>query len=107
MCFKPRNSFIAGPATQQLLSLLVLAVVTGVGQARHIEFDRIAAFVASGCKATKHKTTQAQNNTAHLSSPGLTRMRDASLPARAAPVKQILSMISKSLQHFGTLPIRS
>jgi hypothetical protein len=64
----------------------VRAVVTGIGQARHVEFDRVAAFVASGRKATKDETAQGQNNAAHLSSPGLARMRDGSLPAIAAPV---------------------
>jgi hypothetical protein len=61
----------------------VRAVVTGIGQARHVEFDRVATFVASGRKATKDET---ENNAAHLSSPGLARMRDGSLPAIAAPV---------------------
>jgi hypothetical protein len=72
----------------RLLSFLVRAVVTGIGQARHVEFDRVAAFVASGRKATKDETAQGQNNAAHLSCPGLARMRGGSLPAIAAPVKQ-------------------
>ena len=83
---KPRYSFHAARAAPRWLSFLVLAVVTGVGQARHVEFDRVAAFVASGRKATKDETAQGQNNAAHLSSPGLARMRDGSLPAIAAPV---------------------
>jgi hypothetical protein len=37
---------------RKTLSLLVRAVIAGFGQAGHIEFDRIAAFVASGGKQT-------------------------------------------------------
>jgi hypothetical protein len=60
MCFKPRNSLVAAPTAPRLLSFLVRAVVTGIGQARHVEFDRVAAFVASGRKATKDETAQGQ-----------------------------------------------
>jgi hypothetical protein len=70
------------------LSFLVGAVVTGVGLARQVEFYGIAAFVASGRKATKDETAQGQNDAAHLSTPGLADTWDGSLPAIAAPVKQ-------------------
>src|SRR5579875_1738568 len=53
--------------------LLLLAVVAGFGQARHIKFYRIAALIAPGCKATKDETAQTQNNAAHRSSPELAR----------------------------------
>lgn len=53
---KPRYSFHAARAAPRWLSFLVLAVVTGVGQARHVEFDRVAAFIASGHKATEEET---------------------------------------------------
>jgi hypothetical protein len=92
---KPQSSFLAALAAlarARWPSFLLLAVVTGVGQARYIEFDRIAAFVASGCKTTKDETAQAQNNAAHLFSPGLARIRDGSLPAIAAPVKHIYTI---------------
>jgi hypothetical protein len=69
------------------LSFLVGAVVTGVGLARQVEFYGIAAFVASGRKATKDETAQGQNDAAHLFTPGLGRTRDGSLPAIAVPVK--------------------
>jgi hypothetical protein len=49
---------------------LVRAVVAGVGQAWHVEFDRVATFVAAGRKATKDETAKGQNKAAHLSSPG-------------------------------------
>jgi hypothetical protein len=97
MCFKLRNSFLITLALQFLsyhpygavwLSFLVRGVVTGIGQARHVVFDRVAAFVASGCKATKDETAQGQNNAAHLSSPVLARRQNGSLPAIEALVKQ-------------------
>src|SRR5208283_188325 len=102
MCFKPRNSFLITlalptfalppssyhPCGAVWLSFLVRGVVTGIGQARHVVFDRVAAFVASSCKATKDETAKGQNNAAHLSSPVLARRRNGSLPAIEAPVKQ-------------------
>src|ERR1700730_18093445 len=75
-CQSPTKTQAPAP---RVLSFLVRAVVTGIGQARHVEFDRVAAFVASGRKATKDETAQGQNDTAHLSSPGLARMRDRGL----------------------------
>jgi hypothetical protein len=88
LCFKARNSLLTTLTAPLWLSILVGAVVTGIGQARHVEFDRVAAFVASGHKATKDETAQGQNDVAHLSSPGSAHMRDGSLAASAAPVKQ-------------------
>jgi hypothetical protein len=78
----------------------VRAVVTGIGQARHVEFDRVATFVASGRKATKDET---ENNAAHLSSPGLARMREGSLPAIAAPVKRpsARDALVRAATHWG------
>jgi hypothetical protein len=70
------------------LSFLVGSVVTGVGLARQVEFYGIAAFVASGRKATKDETAQGQNDAAHLSTPGLADTWDGSLPGIAVPVKQ-------------------
>jgi hypothetical protein len=58
-----------------------------MGQARHVEFHRVTAFVASGRKATKDETAQGQNDTAHLSTPGLARLRDGLSPAVALTVK--------------------
>jgi hypothetical protein len=70
MRFKARNSLLTALTAPRWLSFLVGAIVTGIGQARHVEFDRVAAFVASGHKATKDETAQGQNDVAHLSSPG-------------------------------------
>ena len=47
--FKPWISVLAA---RKKLSFLARAVVAGVGQAWHVEFDRVAAFVASGGKET-------------------------------------------------------
>jgi hypothetical protein len=69
------------------LSFLVGGVVTRAGLARQVEFYGIAAFVASGRKATKDETAQGQNDAAHLSTPGLADTWDGSLPAIAVAVK--------------------
>ena len=50
---------------QRRFSFLARAVVAGVRQAWHVEFDRIAAFVASGGKETTNNAGQGQNDTAH------------------------------------------
>jgi hypothetical protein len=48
------------------LSFLARAVVASVGQARHIEFDRVAAFVASCDRETASgENGQGKNNTPH------------------------------------------
>jgi hypothetical protein len=57
LCFKARNSLLTALTAPRWLSFLV-AVVTGIGEARHVEFDWVAAFVASGHKATKDETAQ-------------------------------------------------
>jgi hypothetical protein len=88
------------PRGKIVFLFLVRAVVAGVGQAWHVEFDRVAAFVAAGRKATKDETAKNQNKAAHLSSPGLARRRNNSLPAIAAPVKHAKTAISSpSIAH--------
>lgn len=52
-------------AARKRLSVLARAVVAGFGQTGHVEFDRIAAFVASGGKETTNNAGQGQNETAH------------------------------------------
>jgi hypothetical protein len=52
-------------AARKKLSFLARAVVAGFGQAGHVEFDRIAAFVAAGGKETTNNAGQSQNATAH------------------------------------------
>jgi hypothetical protein len=83
MRLKARNSLLTTLTAPLWLSFLMGAIVTGIGQARHVEFDRVAAFAASGHQATKDETAQGQNDVAHLSSPG-----SAHVAASAAPVKQ-------------------
>jgi len=52
-------------AARKKLSFLARAVVAGFGQAGHVEFDRITAFVASGGNETTNNAGQGQNETAH------------------------------------------
>jgi hypothetical protein len=88
------------------LSFLAGAIVTGIGQARHVEFDRVAAFVASGHKATKDETGQGQNDVAHLSSPGSAHAeRLLGRECRAGQNEldhDCFSSIAYDLYHFGS-----
>jgi hypothetical protein len=58
-------------AARRKLSFLGRAVVAGVRQAWHVEFDRVAAFVASDGNETTNYAEQGQTDTAHMSSPRL------------------------------------
>ncbi len=51
--FEPPTSL---PCRAEKLLFLVRAVVAGFGQAGQVEFDRIAALVASGSKETTNNT---------------------------------------------------
>src|ERR1700730_487461 len=58
------------PCRAEKFSFLARAVVAGVRQAWHVEFDRVAAFVATGGKETTNdETGQGKNNTAHYLPP--------------------------------------
>ncbi|HUB64559.1 MAG TPA: hypothetical protein VL996_08975 [Methylocella sp.] len=89
-CFnKLRTSFLDALAVPQWLSFLMPAVVAGIGKTWHVEFYRVAAFVASGEKATKDETAQTEHKAAHLSSPGLARL-----------LTRLSSMIQKLYNFF-------
>src|SRR5262249_38584465 len=75
------------PLPRRWLSFLVGAIVTGIGEARHVEFDRVAAFVASGHKATKDETAKVETMWRISLLLGGTHA-GRSLAASAAPVKQ-------------------
>ena len=56
---------ISLPCRREKLSFLGRIVIAGFGQARHVEFDWVAAFVASGGKEATNNAGQGQNETAH------------------------------------------
>ena len=63
------------------LSFLARAVIAGVGQARHVEFDWVAAFVASRDKETPNgETGQGKNNTPHYLLPDWLARKTAPRP---------------------------
>jgi hypothetical protein len=107
LCFKARNSLLIALTSPRWLSFLVGAVVTGIGQARHVEFDRVAAFVASGHKATKDEAAQRQNDVAHLSSPGRHTCGTAPWPRVCRAGQTSLTMIASGpiaydFHHFSS-----
>jgi hypothetical protein len=53
------------PAAPKKLSFLGRAVIAGFGQARHVEFDWIAALIAADGKETTNNAGQSQNETEH------------------------------------------